>query len=498
MRLRLTSLLALLALATALVATGCGGSSSTVSDTTAEVLSYYPSGAPYVIVANTDPNSKQAKNIGKLAGRFPGGPLLLGRLEDKLKSQAGISYEKDVKPVLGNDFAVGAPTVAAAGANHLVGAFVAKDEGKLSSLFDKLSKKNGAKQTGDEKGYKLYAAGSNTAIARKGPVLLIADTVADLKSAIGVHDGSDRLTTSKFDAALSGLSKDALVRIYGNAAALLARPSSAQARRVPWVAALKTFGVAASVEDSGVEVAFHLDTSGKPLSGDQLPLATGDAAPKLAGAGPVRFGLRDLGQALRFAQSAAQSANPASYARFARAKRVIARKIQVDLDRDIVDQLSGDAVLRTDLSRSYQLRAQVKDPRAFARSLKRLDPLVPSFLSGAGARGARVRSVGGGLYEVSRNGSTAAYGVVGNVFVAGTGTPAQLRAFGRAVPTAAQDAHGAFVVDVPKGELSSLITRRGGLPPAAGLFLGALGGAHGWAADSPQGLDGQFKVDIGG
>src|SRR5918912_823173 len=94
--------------AMAAVAAGCGSSSS--GDQLDTALSYMPKDSPLVVAINTDLNSEQAKQVGELIKKVPQG----GRLLDAAKqsaSEGGTDFDKDIKPLLGNDLVVAVPSV---------------------------------------------------------------------------------------------------------------------------------------------------------------------------------------------------------------------------------------------------------------------------------------------------------------------------------------------------------------------------------------------------
>ena len=68
----------------ATVLAGCGSSSSGSSGPLNAELSYIPSGSPFVLTLETDPNGGAIKGVNALAGRFPFASLG----EAALKSEA--------------------------------------------------------------------------------------------------------------------------------------------------------------------------------------------------------------------------------------------------------------------------------------------------------------------------------------------------------------------------------------------------------------------------
>ena len=96
---RFTRIAVLMALAFALA--GCGAKD--------EVSSSIPSGADFApassvvyVTGVTDPSSSQWKKADELLGRFPGREKLLASARKELKKE-GLTWERDVKPALGDD-----------------------------------------------------------------------------------------------------------------------------------------------------------------------------------------------------------------------------------------------------------------------------------------------------------------------------------------------------------------------------------------------------------
>src|SRR3954452_654877 len=127
---RLASLLALLVVA---VLAGCGGDSA--SSPLDEGLSYLPKNAPFVVSIDTNPNGSQYKSISRIVDRFPFGGQLKQSLEGRLRESSKVSFNEDIKPILGNPFVVGGTNARSitdnSDDNEFIGALQAKDKDKL-------------------------------------------------------------------------------------------------------------------------------------------------------------------------------------------------------------------------------------------------------------------------------------------------------------------------------------------------------------------------------
>src|SRR4051812_39012354 len=135
------SALTLIALAVALLAAGCG-SNKTSGNATDDALSFVPKQAPIVVSINTDPNGGQWKNVDKLLSKFPGSGAIKAQLKQSISSSSGgkLDYDRDVKPILGNDLVVSAPSTAAARVNQYAVAVKPRDLGKAQQLVGRYPK----------------------------------------------------------------------------------------------------------------------------------------------------------------------------------------------------------------------------------------------------------------------------------------------------------------------------------------------------------------------
>lgn len=488
---------AVLALLIAALIAGCGGGAKKIGDPRAEVLSYVPADAPVVGLVATDPQGPQIKALERLIGRFPGAGLLLGRLKSSLED-SGANYEQDVKPLLGNDLVFATPTATGVAGGHVMIALVAEDAGRLGDLVDKQVEKGEARRAGERAGAKLYEETSGGgAFAVNGAVVVAADTLDEVEAALDRHErGRGSFTAAKFDEALGPLPKDALLRVVGDARPLLAGASSAQARRVPWVAALGTFAVSVKALSGGIEARFSLDTGGGNLADGDVPIATGPEPPSLAPGAPLTAGVRDLSHVIDFAQRAARAADPEGYRSFQTAKEQIRAGSGVNLDTDVVGQLTGNTDVQSDL-KTWVVRVGVKDPEAMTKTLARLVPLVPGFLEGAGLSGGRVRTLGGGLYRLEVDGrAVATYGVRGGSLFVTDRAPSDLDAAASEEPKPARGLEGSVVARVDGAGLAGMVADAFGLPGAITGFLQPIGDITLSMRAEVDRLTGTFRVEI--
>src|SRR5215213_9690325 len=123
--------LAILVSALVLLVAGCGGgddSGSALGDS----LAYLPKDTPFAVAIDTDLKGDQYNALGELVDRFPFGDQIKGAVVQELEqSSGGLSFDDDIRPVLGNPLVVGAANAEAitAESNAFVVAGKAEDKG---------------------------------------------------------------------------------------------------------------------------------------------------------------------------------------------------------------------------------------------------------------------------------------------------------------------------------------------------------------------------------
>jgi hypothetical protein len=475
-----------LVLACVLAACGSSSGSSSPSDPLAAGLSYIPPGTPVVATIVTDPNSAPVQGVTTLLKKFQVASVLTSALKQQLQKQ-GLTYDADIKPLLGNPAVVGTVQTAATGSKLKgVGAWVTKDAYKLNALVTKSS--NGDKKIGSHDGATLYRSrDGSTVLAVDGATLVVADTEALVNAALDRHANNKGMTVSQYKQQVSGLPSGALVQVSGNVGALLSTPQTATARRIPWVAAIKGYAVAVSPTSNGLSLDWKVDTTGRHLTAAQLPLAAGSTPPALASGQLGSFGIRDPAQLVRFIVSAVQAADPNAYAQFQTALGALRQSFGIDAIGTL-GQLTGD-LIATGQSQVSLIRAGVTNPAVVSQTLANVQKHI-----GALAPGTSMSPAGGGFYRVTRQSVTFVVGLVGNQLVAGNTTPAKLRAFASS-PTAPASGHGAIAFSE---SLAQALKLTGGLvhSPQAQLILSQLRDFSGWIGNTPSALTGNLQLTI--
>ena len=493
---RLVSTLSVLTvLAAALVAAGCGsgGGGSALGD----ALSFIPKDAPFVFAVKTDPESDQFKNIRTIAKKFPGANQFEQQFKQSL-NQGGADYEKDIKPLLGNDLVAAAPSAESLSGdgNQTIVALKVKDEDKAKELV-----KKGARKVGDKDGAELYQQGGSGNITTvKDGVVVSASTRALLDTALSAKDG-DPMTDGDFNDRLGDLDKDALVRVAGDMQTILgASPEGGVARKVKWVGALRGFGVTMAAEKDGFALDFAAKTEGD-LSDQDLPIASGDeAAPILRRGGEVGVGIRDAAQIVEFAQAAAKTANPSGAGEFDQQKQALNRQLGIDIDKDLVAQFTGNSSMSFSLDGKYAVRSEVKDPDALKGTLAKVADELPKLLEGAGEDnvGLAKPKAGNDYYALATpDRDTIVFGVVGKVFVVASDAARAGQASTQS-PSPVAAAKGAVTMGADAEALVNSALRRIGNSSLsqASAFTGPLGDMTGSMKADSGSLTANLKLKV--
>jgi uncharacterized protein DUF3352 len=142
-----------------------------------------------------------------------------------------VDFDRDVRPVLGNDFVIGATDARSftddSDDDNFVGAIEAKDGDKLEALV----KKGSAREDGEKSGAQLYRDKDRDSFAVNDDVLIVAGSKRVLEDALERRDGDGHLTEDDFDQALESLPSDALARVYLDVESPICRPRRGAPKR---------------------------------------------------------------------------------------------------------------------------------------------------------------------------------------------------------------------------------------------------------------------------
>ena len=499
-------LLATVLVLAGLAAAGCGGGDDSGSALDS-ALAFLPKDTPFVLAVDTDVDGEQYKAVNELIDKFPFGDQVKASLRQQFQRLGGdVDFNDDVKPVLGNPAVFGATDAEAitANSNNFVLAFQAKDQGALEDLVDRQK----PKKIGEESGATIYEDGGFQ-FGIKDDLFVVAKDETELKRALERADGDDHFDEDSMGEALDGLPDSALARVYTDVEALLqSDPDTVAARKVKWIGALRTLGLTASARNDAVDIDFRLRTEGD-LSDEDLPIAPGDDAPPvIEREGEVGLGIRDLAHIVRFAENAGQAVDPAGFGDYEQAKKTIDSQLGVSLDDDLVGQLTGDVSATVAIDGGFGVRAELKDPEAFRRTLAKVADVLPSFAEGAGfgTVGLSKPKAGEDFYELAQpDGDAVIFGVVDDVLVVASDAR-RAGAIANEAPTAVDGAKGSVVVGADAEQLvNTLLGEFGpalGVPDLGGFGTGLLtrplGDLNGYVKASTDELRGKFTLNVEG
>jgi hypothetical protein len=491
----LRSLAALFACLAVLAVAGCGddgGGSGGVG----AALSYVPADTPFAVSIETDPESEQCKSLDAILNRFPGSDAIKGLLKAQLSlGQEGIDFDEDIKPLLGNPAVISATDVSSFLSNTDESGFVAALEVTDTNALDALVKKTGAEKQGEVAGATVYQD-QGTYFAVDGDMIVLAGSEELLDAALERADSGDSLSQDDFDKGLAGLPDDALARVYVDVQGLLGQSEGAKsARQIEWVNALRTLGLTISAQKDSIDVDFNLRTDGD-LSDADLPVASGDEAAKvIQRPGEIGVGLRDPGQLVAFFESALQAVDPQTFGDYEQGKRALSAKLDLDLDKDVIGQLTGNLSVSATLRGEFGIRAEVKDPAAFAQTVDKLADALPQL--GLGGKVTRA----GDLYTLhGSGGSTFVFGVANGALVVATDA-ARARQVATAEPEAVEDANGSIVVradaeGIARQVLAQIAPRFNIPDPLVPLLARPFDELRGSVATSTDGMKGKFSLTL--
>ena len=488
-RVPVTITAALLCAVTALLA-GCGGSSS--SDSTSSAFAFLPADTPFVATVETDTEGEQYDALTSILDRFPGGASIIEALQTELEEETDeISFEEDIEPALGNPMVLSATDVATFTQDSADDDFVAALQVADEEALERLIEVTEPTEEGEVAGATVYEED----FAVDGDMVVFAGTSELLEEALERADSGEGFDAGAFDESQEGLPEDALARVYFDVEGLIENdPETEQARSVPWVAALTSFGMTLSLSEDTVSAEFNLRSDGEEFEDEELPLASGDESPQIV-RDPERVGLgiRDPAHIARFFENTFALIEPDQFAEYESAKPVIAEQFGVDLDADVFEQLTGDLSVSLALDGSFSAQAELNDAAAFAETLASVADALPAIGSGFGVTGVRKA---GTLYEVSlEGGETIVAGTDGDLFVAGNDLEALREDGGSAedVP----EAEGSLVISADAEQLAlqaiGLIGSELGLGGAipAGPFIEQLGELVASLSTSADGMRGK-------
>jgi hypothetical protein len=315
------------------------------------------------------------------------------------------------------------------------------------------------------------------ASAARDQMVVVARTRDDLKASLtAATQPAARYARATFDKRFAGLPSGAGVRLAFDARAQVAK-RAAQLASTRWARSLRDGAAVLTTSGNGLNVPFRVTADPVGLRPEDLPIATGPAAPQARGRAPLTIGLRNPARTLRFV-----------------------RDIGVLPDLDLVDQLPG--FLKPNLDDLGEngtltmpsldldhltLRTEPPDPGDWATKLGRLDALS-GLARQAGIADIKVDK-SNGAYTLTQDGKLIARaGVYGHALVLSNDPRADLRAAAEApaMPTPPQAA----------GALTARVNARTLTAQLPSILTDRLGDVTGWARAELTGLSGELRLAV--
>ena len=100
----------------------------------------------------------------------------------------------------------------------------------------------------------------------------------------------------------------------------------------------------------------------------------------------IGVGLRDPSQLITFFESAFQAVDPTATATTRRASAALSKQLDLDVDKDVFAQLTGNLSVSASIDGRFGARAEVKDPDAFRAPSTRSPRRCPSSARGSAWR----------------------------------------------------------------------------------------------------------------
>jgi len=379
--------IALVALAIVTLAAGCGGTPTGGGGNAGDALAYLPDDAASVVFVSTDVDGDQWDAFFDEALREEGDadePQTLDEYAEEAAKEAGLDWEDDVKPLLGNDIAIAVEGDATAwfggGGEFTILAALETRGGDVERVLEKAR----LEPAGEVSGARLYRGpdGDDIAIAVEDDVLLFATDQDALQDALGRRDAGNGLEEDAVEDAFSDLPAEALVRSFGSLDSFKERDELQRFASVPLVEALQSYALTVSFQQDEANVDVALRTDGRELDEADLPLVTGEDSPEVVlREREISGGNRNQSRTTVFLLRALRAAYPDS--RFVRAADEIEDERGIDFEEEILRQFDGpSASYVSPDGQTFAARSEVRDPEALRKVLPRIAPHLPELIDG--------------------------------------------------------------------------------------------------------------------
>jgi uncharacterized protein DUF3352 len=376
---RRIGLVAVVAAGAILAFGSCGGDSEDPLD---QALGVLPANAPVAVAISTNLDSGPYEDVDAALQRFGVEGGLDGSLEQLGGGGEGISFARDVRPLLGNDLVVGIPSSPgglgeAASVSPVVAAVRVSDGDAVRELLSDA----GLEEIDQVEGTSVYglsppegapegAPPEGPGVAVDGDLVIAAESNRGVEQALAQRGEDDRLTEALFSDRLGGLPDGGIVRAAGDVPRVLESLGIEQTVAVPWVKSLRSYGLTVNVEGRTLNLDAAL--SGEEVAGNDLPLDPGSRSPRVLKKRPT-VATRDQAQSVEFALAVVRAAVPQT------AFEEVTNRLQRNLGggvSSLIDQFGEGLVARLPGDTTVT-RSVVEDPAAVAKALEGLHDEVP-------------------------------------------------------------------------------------------------------------------------
>jgi hypothetical protein len=500
-----------LACAALLVACGGGGDGGGAG-TLDHTLRYFPASTSAIAVLSTDLESEQYQELDRIVRSRTGrGVEDWLRKEIEEDEDVELSYDDDVQPLLGHEFAFGMGLE-----QDFIGAFRTADGDKLREIIER---QQSLRERGEVEGARIYEdANTEDFVAVDGDTLVFSESEEALRRTLAERDQENRLSEAAFRRQLADLPDYALFQGYAKPeAAAFALANLAEVAQIPWFGALRSLGAAVSFRDRRTILDLAVNTDPKSLDASDLPFATGSEAPEvLEREREVVGGNRNQSLTTVFMFRVAEALFPD--ARFVRDVHALEREFSIDFENELLRQFNGPSASAVSLDgERFAARSRVSDPARLREQIRAVAPALPRVIQALAplrsegqallfllapdalvlGQARRVRVIPpatpDGLYRVT--GLTGEgpdelwFGVIGDVFVVASDEQSARRVADE--PTVAvEGARGAAVTRV------DLSRARQELQQRAGVDTGPLGELTAWVEASLERLRIRIAVEV--
>jgi hypothetical protein len=339
-----------------------------------------------VILISTDVDGEQWQEFyGSVFRQFEGeeGQRTLDQYAEEIFRDSGVDWEDDVKPLLGNDVAIGIEgdpvgLLGGDGESSFVAALETRG-GDIEAVLEKA----GWKRTGEANGATLYTEEEGDDVfAVEDGVFLSAENEEALRRALARRDAGEGLEEAAVTEAFSDLSGPTFARAFGTTAPLAAQEQLGRFSSLPLVQALENWALTVGFEANDLNVDLSVGLDEDQVDEADLPLVTGPDAPEIVlREGELSGGNRNQSQTTAFLLRALRAGYPDS--RFVKAADAIEEELDIDFEQEILRQFDGpSASYVSPDGQTFAARSEVRDPEALREVLPRIAPHLPALVEG--------------------------------------------------------------------------------------------------------------------